>query len=173
MTLNKSVTDQQFMHYQGPFTIQVISTLAKLLMENVVANANEKNKLYRIFIELAQNIALYSNERMEAARVATVGIGEVYVVNKPNEFKCVAINEIHKLHETKLVNNCAEINSLSNKALNDKKNALRKIAHIQDTGAHIGLIMVCSYSENPIDFEVINSNDKLYFKISANVSKGK
>jgi hypothetical protein len=49
---------------------------------------------------------------------------------------------------------------------------LRKLASFQDTGAHIGLIMICMYSGHPLDFEIIETeNGEKYFKIAATIHK--
>jgi hypothetical protein len=170
--LNDTDIDGIYMNYDGPLNVQIISTFAKFMSENTIAPMHVRKKLYRVFIELTQNVALYSFERVQLTTGPATGKGNIYVINKPNEFKCVTINKIQDEHAPILIENCAAINATPNNALRAKKNNLRKLAHIQDTGAHIGLIMIHMYSESPIDFEIIDKKDDgLYFKVAASISK--
>ena len=68
-----------YMNYDGPFIIQIISTFSKFLLENTVATEHVSKKLYRVFIELAQNVALYSSERVGLINGAFIGKGKVYL----------------------------------------------------------------------------------------------
>jgi hypothetical protein len=170
MKLSTEGDEKLYLNYDGPFTIQVISIFAKLL-ENVLASENVKRKLYRIFIELAQNLALYSSNRVQLAEGSEIGKGEVLITENTCNFKCTTINSVLKDQASFLMKNCSEINSTSTDLLRAKKKNLYKSANVEDTGAHIGLIMISIYSENPIGFEIIENKGKLYFKISATINK--
>jgi hypothetical protein len=171
MTIDKNI-EGLYLDYEGPFNIQIISTLATFLSAQTIAPITVRKKLYRIFIELAQNVALYSFERVMLINGSEVGRGNVYVADLPNEFKCFTINRIKKEHAPILIKNCTEINTSPSIALKAKKNSLRKLAYIQDTGAHIGLIMVRLYSGNLIGFEIIDKKGKeIYLKITVTINK--
>jgi Family of unknown function (DUF6272) len=162
------------MTYEGPFGIQIISVLAKFSQDNIDASEQAREKFYRIFIELAQNVALYSFNRVPLSNGTTIGQGKVYITEEKQEIQCVTINEIQKEHGAILDANCAEINQSNMYALRNKKRKLHRQAEFKDTGAHIGLIMISIYSGNPLQYEIINDtmNNKIYFKILATIYKG-
>ena len=170
MKQSTAENEKLYLNYDGPFTIQVISIFAKLL-ENVMASANVKRKLYRIFIELAQNLALYSHNRVQLSDDAEIGKGQVSIIDNPDSFKCITINRVLKDQADFLVKNCSEINNTSTDVLQLRKKSLYKSANFEDSGAHIGLIMISIYSENPIDAEIIRTNGELFIKISATINK--
>jgi hypothetical protein len=166
-------SEHLYLMYDGPFNIETISTLAKSLQDNTIATEHVRKKLYRVFIELVQNVALYSGNKILLARGTTVGKGKVFVHYINDGFTCTTINKIIKEHGDILVENCNNINAASSEYLRNKKKRLREVATFQDTGAHIGLIMIALYSGNPLQFEVINdkSTGDTYFKISASIYK--
>lgn len=168
---NKEI-EKLYMTYDGPFIIQVISTFAKFLLENTVVTQHVSKKLYRVFIELAQNVALYSFERVELINGTFIGKGNVYITENTNSFQCTTINRIQEEHAPILIRNCTEINATPMKILRNKRRELFRLANFQDTGAHIGLIMIFIYSKNPIEFEIIRkAKDEIYFRIVATISK--
>jgi hypothetical protein len=172
MILHETEKEKLYMNYDGPFIIQIISTFAKFLLENTVATERISKKLYRVFIELAQNVALYSFERVALINGTFIGKGKVYILENVNTFKCITINRIQKEHAAILTRNCTEINATPAEALRAKRRGLYKLANFQDTGAHIGLIMICTYSANPIEFEIIEKEEgEIYFKIAATINK--
>jgi len=121
---------------------------------------------------LAQNVSLYSLERIDLINGSSIGKGQVTILENKNEFKCITINRIQKEHVPVLIGNCTEINATPIEVLRVKKRDLFRVAKFQDTGAHIGLIMIYIFSANPIEFEIIeNKNGELYFKIAATISK--
>lgn len=160
-----------YMNYDGPFIIQIISTFAKFVLENTVVTERVSKKLYRVFIELAQNVALYSYERIELINNTFIGKGSVYIMENKDNFECITINKILPEHATILLKNCAKINATPMSALKAKRRELYKLANVQDTGAHIGLIMIYVYSTNPIQYETIEKQGELYFKITATLNK--
>jgi hypothetical protein len=168
-------SESVYLSYEGPFNITMIADLAKSLVNNIIASEWVQKKLYRVFIELAQNVAFYSFNRVLLSNGSIIGKGKVYITYKETGLQCSTINKIMKEHAPILIKNCMEINQSTLNELHNKKKKLREITNFNDTGAHIGLIMICLYSENPIEFEVINDNHSgdTYFKISATITNNK
>ena len=162
------------MTYEGPFGIQIISGLAKFSQDNIDASEQVREKFYKIFIELTQNVALYSFDRVALSNGASIGQGKVYVTEEQQEIHCATINEIQKEHGPILDANCTDINQSNLYALRTKKKKLHRQAEFKDTGAHIGLIMISIYSGNTLQYEIINDEmtHKMYFKILATIYKG-
>jgi hypothetical protein len=169
LTLNDSQT--KYLSYEGPFEIEVISTLAQFLRKNINASDFVRRKLYRVFIELVQNVALYSADKALLAKNKTNGKGQVYIIEEKEVFRCVTINKILKEHASVLTKNCTDINNSTHDELRAKKKKLRALIKVQDTGAHIGLIMIKTYSGCPLEFKIIEDKEKdeLYFYISATI----
>jgi hypothetical protein len=163
----------QTITYEGPFGIKIISALAQFSNENIDAPEQARKKFYRIFIELAQNIALYSYNRAILSDGSTIGQGKAFITEGEHDIKCGTLNEILKDHGAILDANCAEINKSSIFALRTKKKKLHRQAEFKDTGAHIGLIMISIYSGNPLEYEIITDvkTNKMYFKIIATINK--
>ncbi len=159
--------------YEGPFGIQIISVLAKFSQDNIDATDQVRGKFYKIFIELAQNVALYSFDRVVLSNGTSIGQGKVYVTEEQQKIHCTTINEIQKDHAPILDANCADINQSSIFALRTKKKKLHRQAEFKDTGAHIGLIMISIYSGNTLEYEIITdeTTNKMYFKILATIHK--
>ncbi len=171
MRYNQEIA-KAYLNYDGPFNIQIISGLAKFLSELTIATHSERRKLYRVFIELTQNVALYSSERTPLFNASAVGKGKVYIINKKEKFKCITINKIQKEHVSTLLKNCHEINNTPTEILRVKKRELYRLSGFQETGAHIGLIMIYLYSENKLDIEIIEEEEnEIYFKIEATINK--
>lgn len=162
-----------FLSYEGPFSIQVISTLARFLLEKALVSENVRLKLYRVFIELTQNIALYSHSRLAFDDATNVGRGSIFIFNNEETFQCTTINEIAKEHGPILAKNCGDINSSTIPELHAKKRYLRKNTDFSESGAHIGLIMICLNSGNPLEFEIIHDAEsgRDFFKITTSISK--
>jgi hypothetical protein len=164
--------ERAYLCFEGPFNIQIISSFAKFLSELTIASHSERKKLYRVFIELTQNVALYSIDRTPLSNNTTIGKGKVYILDEAEEFKCITMNKILKEHAPVLLNNCNEINATPVNILKIKKRELYRLSSFQDTGAHIGLIMIYLFSEHALDFEVIEvSDNEIYFKIIATIKK--
>lgn len=172
--LHDNITGKLYLSYEGPFSIQIISSLARLVRENIPGPELAKQKVYRVFIELAQNVSLYSMERISIANnhYSEVGFGKIYITDEGDKFLCTTVNKILNEHGPVLDTNCKEINGSSVAELKIKKKALRKIADFKDTGAHIGLIMICINSGNPLKYDFFDNVDKYkYFRISASIYK--
>jgi hypothetical protein len=173
LTYEKKV-EKLCIEYEGPFMIQVISTFAKYLLENIAITESANKKLHKVFIELAQNVALYSLDRVHLASGATIGKGKIYITENSDNYKCITINRIQQEHAGLLVHNCNEINHTPYETLRNKKKYLCKTANSKESGAHIGLIMIYMYSGNKINFRIIKkAENEVYFKITATINKNK
>ena len=173
MTYNKE-SDQAYLSYQGPFNIQIISGMARFLSELTIATHSDRKKIYRVFIELTQNVALYSYDRVSLLNDSGVGKGQIYFLINEDEFKCITINRILREHAGVLINNCKEINATPPDELRVKKRELYRLSNVKDTGAHIGLIMIFLYSEHLLNMEIIEEDNNItYFKIEATINKNK
>ena len=153
--------------------MRIISTLAKYITRDVLAPGVSKMRFYRVFIELTQNVALYSDERHLLPDVTSIGSGYIFIQSNKTFFKCTTINRIRAEHQQILIDNCSKINDSSEDELKIRKERLRKESLFRETGAHIGLITVCLRSCNPLDSEIIHDNEtgSKYFSITTTINK--
>jgi hypothetical protein len=170
--MTETSSEQLLLQYRGPMGIQVISGLAKFLAEYSPCSENVRKKVYRVFIELVQNVSLYSAEQFPAENGPYIGVGQVFVYDCDSHFRCVTINRILKEHAAILFENCNAINLSSRQSLKERKKNLHKLANAQDSGAHIGLIMIYTYSGNPLEVEILEEHaSEYFFKIATCINK--
>ncbi len=164
--------DKAYLSYEGPFNILIISGIARFLSDLTIGTPAERKKIYRVFIELTQNVAMYSFDRVSLLNDTAIGQGVLYLLNLEDEFQCITINRIQPEHASVLLRNCEEINATPIDELRIKKKELYRMSTFQDTGAHIGLIMIFLYSEHLLNFEIIEEENNIsYFKIIATIKK--
>jgi hypothetical protein len=159
--------------YYGPFSMRVISNIGKYLLESENAIELAKMRLYRVLIELSQNVALYSYNRLQIPNQSTLGVGSVKITSNNDHYKCQTLNKILPEHKDILIKNCAEINNSNEFELKKKKMILRNESSLRDNSAHIGLITMSLYSGNPLEFNVLNDNESQshYFSINVTINK--
>jgi len=167
-----SIMDNDIMlSYKGPFNSTILSIIGKYIESFFVINPLASKKLFKIFIELAQNIAFYSNEKSkgddEDARIGTIAIGE------SKDFYSLATGNIVKNEDIiSVIEKCEFINSLDRDGLRKYKIEERKLALGRNRGSHIGLIQVALTSAQPLDIEVAPIDDNTsFFTISVKINK--
>ena len=171
--METTIVRKELLSYNGPFSIKVISVIAKFIAETYKSENIPMMRFYRVLIELAQNVALYSADRITQDDGMSIGIGTLNVFESEKSIICRTHNEIFFSHQEILDNNCKRINSSSEFELKKRKELLRRESSLCDTGAHIGLITIALYSGNhlDVDFSYSESTNKYYFTVCASVSK--
>lgn len=156
--------------YEGPFNMRIISSLGKYLAEYLDASFETRMSLYRVFIEISQNVALYSEDRVKQELENTVGVGKVIIETDGKSYYCSTNNRIRPEHVDILVNYCQQINEATTNDLIKLKEKLRRESSIKDNGAHIGLISIRLFSKNILDVSITRENNNTYFTISSTIS---
>jgi hypothetical protein len=161
--------------YHGPINIDLVSFMANYMKEVVVADQAVTKRLFKVFIELAQNVSLYSAHAKKGWKSPddiNRGIGWLQIDENDEDFTVASGNLIRKEHGHILQKNCDEINMLEEEELRDLKRKTRNQAGIKDIGAHIGLIHTGLISGNPLNIE-ISPIDEIFsfFRISVKIDK--
>ncbi|MFW6326954.1 MAG: DUF6272 family protein [Bacteroidota bacterium] len=163
--------EDSILRYKGPMTIHVRTFFANFLKVLVDNDYKTSNRLFKIFIELTQNVAYYSAHRQDVD-TQSVGVGEFVLNEYEKSFNFTTINLILPDHGPKLIDYCKEINRLDVLGLRELKRKKRKLAGVMDVGAHIGLIHIGILSENALDYDVLKENDDFFrFRITASINK--
>jgi len=158
--------------YSGVFDRQVLTNFRKKVLKITNKDKKAQRKTFYIFIELAQNVSYYSEDRDKQDKCKGKGsllIGEedkVFFFTIGNVIKNEALNVLEK--------KCQIINSLERDKLRELKRTQRNLIPGTNGGAHIGLIMVALTSQKKINMKIKKINDKIsFFSIKVEIDKTK
>jgi hypothetical protein len=158
--------------FKGPLTVGLLSFVGNSLRSIIKAEHSLEKRLFRIFIELTQNVSYYSAEVVEVEKGIKSGVGWFVINENDSHYSVTTGNLIIREDGFKLIRNCNEINSLNEKELRELKRKTRSQAIERDVGAHIGLIQTSLLSESKLDYQVTEMNDEhSFFTISVNIRK--
>ncbi|AFM04439.1 hypothetical protein Fleli_2055 [Bernardetia litoralis DSM 6794] len=174
------------LYYKGPFDKDILANISLQLRRRFADNPRMSAKLFSIFIELAQNIAYYSEEsnffydaeikkdiRYSQEDRKNNGVGTVVIHNNDTEVILSAGNLVLTEKVKEIIAKCEEINVLSIDELRALKKEVRSLERTQEQkGGNIGLIQVALKSEHPLQVESKKVDDKnSYFVISSTIEK--
>lgn len=163
------------MAYHGPISLDLTSFVGTYLRNAVIADPKDIKRIFKVFVELVQNVSNYSaqvNDRIRDEQQRNNGIGWFSIDEKDNVFKISTGNLITSQHGPILEANCNEINKLNENELRELKRKTRKLANIRDVGAHIGLIHTGIITKNKISVEISQVDEvHSFFKITALVNR--
>lgn len=163
--------ERSLLIYKGAFTVNLISILGNQIRLLPEIDFRIVQKIFRIFMELTQNVSYYSAEIVSVKSGVSCGSGWVSVQDFEDHMKVTTGNRILSEHGPKLINYCKEINSYNNEQLKKLKREIRSQALERDTGAQIGLIQTSIISGNKLEISIIKEiQDYDYFIISATTS---
>ena len=169
---NKTTYPNNIIAFHGPINLDLVSTMANYLKLLIPSDLSTKQKVFRIFIELVQNVSFYSANMYEIEGERRVGTGWLSVDEDNQYYHIKTGNMIVNEHLPILEQNCEEINHMNVEELRELKRQTRKKACIKDIGAHIGLIHTGILSGNVIAIETEKINNTYsFFTIQAKVDK--
>lgn len=172
MFIPKEYQEKSLLIYQGVFTVNLISILGNHLRVFPDHDPLILQRIFRIFIELAQNVSYYSAEHIEIKSGVFCGTGWISLQELGNDYRITTGNPIKSEHGDKLERYCKEINTMDEEALRTLKRKTRAQAMIRDTNAQIGLIQTGLISGNRLDFLISDHEpDMKFFQISATIHK--
>jgi len=164
--------ERSLLIYKGAFTVNLISILGNQIRLLPEIDFRIVQKIFRIFMELTQNVSYYSAEVVSVKSGVSCGNGWVSVQDLDVVMKVTTGNRILGEHGPKLIRYCNEINSYNNEQLRKLKRDIRSQALERDTGAQIGLIQTSIISGNKLDVKISSDLTKDdYFILSATTSK--
>lgn len=156
--------------YKGPFERHVLTVLGNYIKLIIGKQTSVIKKIFKIFIELTQNISFYSAEVTKTDK--SIGIGILVIRETEKYIYMHAGNEVHSEDVFPILDKCEFINSLDREELRKYKREQRNLPRGVKGGAHIGLIQVALTSANPLDIKVTPINDELsFFSVTVKVDK--
>lgn len=167
---NSSMSDDILLSFKGPFDKKVLAVIGNTIQQFTKGHSDVGKRLFKIFIELAQNISFYSGER--SAFDASIGVGSLLIREDEEHYYLHTGNLIKKLDAEPLLEKCEIINSLDRKGLRDFKREQRNLPRGERGTANVGLIQIALTSENPLRFRITSVNDDFsFFAIRVKVLK--
>jgi hypothetical protein len=172
MFIDKEYQDNPMLIYQGVFTVDLISMLGNQIRLHPDHDNILLQRIFKVFIELSQNVSYYSIETVEIKPGVTCGSGWISVQSRDNYYRVTTGNLIKPEHGPKLSTYCQEINALDEESLKTLKRKTRAEAMVRDTNAQIGLIQTGLISGNKLDFAISADGTGMgFFRISAVINK--
>ncbi len=160
--------------YQGPLLYSVIAEISHYIRGNISDIMPVREKVFYIFIELAQNIRNHSAERtLLQENGKSTGIGTVFLTEEEDKFILAMGNLVNLSQFAHLKQRCDEIIQADRRSLRDLKSRFRTEALEQNhQSGNIGLVDVALKSGNPLEIQWIDVDQAhCYFLISVSVSK--
>ena len=159
------MADYMTISYSGAFDGAVLSAFAKKV-EASTTNKKINKKIFKIFVELAQNIALYSSDKVVTEDQTNFNGYGIFIVREYiDRFQLLAGNMAFKEDAIIAGEKCETINSLSRIELRQFKRDMRKKPSEQKGGGNIGLVQIVLIANNYIDHKVISVDDKHSFLV--------
>jgi hypothetical protein len=172
MIIPKEFQERSLLIYQGVFTVNLLSVLGNHIRLLPGHDTLQLQRIFKVFIELTQNVSYYSNLSVQLKEGISCGVGWVTIQEFDNDYQVSTGNPIKPEHGPKLKDYCLEINSMEEDSLKSLKRKTRAQAMLRDTNAQIGLIQTGLISGSKLGFEITNGSEKeAFFRISATVSK--
>lgn len=170
--LSDNSDQKTILAYHGPIDMDVLSFFGKMIKRIFIHGDHSlSTRIYKIYIELVQNISYYSAEMINL-NGHEIGSGAFEIVDTGNTYQVRTKNLVYKADGHKLLKNCSEINTLNAEELRMLKRMKRRELVQIDTGAHIGLIHVGLLAKDKLDYKIEEmNNDYSLFNISINIKK--
>ncbi|GAA0890497.1 SiaB family protein kinase [Fulvivirga kasyanovii] len=159
-------------YYKGPFDEIILSEIGTKIRNKVFDPPKIGNRLFSVFMELAQNIALYSAEKNQLETGVKWGVGTIAVYETQTCYTLISGNLIKNDVLDQIVAKCEEINMLDHEGLRAMKREYRSsIIKADHKGGNIGLIQVALKSDSlELDTKEVDQEHS-FFTISVNVLK--
>lgn len=136
--------------YTGPVTPVVVTDISRDIREKLSDNYEVSRKVFSIFLELAQNIQFYSEEKVHYADCKD-RVGTMYVVETEEQFAVICSNTVKGEDMEALAKGCRMLNLLDVEKLRRLKRIQRRRAPTEKSkGAGIGIIQAAILSSNPL-----------------------
>jgi len=155
------------MTYTGPFDGQVLSMFGKNIEHTISENRSLNKTIFKVFIELAQNVSYYSHEKEVTKKGEKAGVGTFIIQDNFDHFYFLLGNPINEKHKEILREKCSKINSFDRDGLRTYKRELRKLPPGERGTGNIGLVQAALLSRNPLDFLILDIDKETSFYIIA------
>ncbi len=173
--VNNTQTDsgmRTVISYCGPFDAQVLSVIAENIEYSLSSNPRVSRKIFKIFIELAQNISFYSYEKQRTEEGTMFGAGVLILREYEDYYSFSTGNMISNNSVLPLLQKCEAINILDREKLRHYKRKLRNMPSGVPGGGNIGLVQVALTADYPLEYNINPiDNQKSFYILNIRVKK--
>lgn len=160
------------MSYNGPFDGQILSMFGQNIQHSISADKKLNKTIFKVFIELAQNISYYSAVTEETKKGEKAGVGTFIIQSFENHYVFILGNPIDAKHKNILSEKCSTINSYDRDGLRSYKRELRNLPQGERGTGNIGLVQAALLSRNPLDVTFIEmDNNQSFYIIAVKINK--
>jgi len=115
---NLQPDEKNIIYYKGAFSANVLSRISMNIRKNILCSKVVAKKMFSIFIELGQNVALYSAEiNNYGDQEPDHGIGVILVDDCGDSFELTIGNKVKKEWANQLKEKIEKINTLNEQEL--------------------------------------------------------
>ncbi|MBL6447152.1 SiaB family protein kinase [Fulvivirga sp. 29W222] len=160
-------------YYKGPFDEIILSEIGTKIRKKIFDPPKIGHRLFSVFMELAQNISLYSAEKNQLESGLKWGVGTIAVYETKESYILISGNLVKNDVLKQIVEKCEEINNLDHEGLRAMKREYRSSEiKANHKGGNIGLIQVALKSDLPLELDIKEvDKEHSFFTISVNVLK--
>lgn len=152
--------------YKGPWDEHIVFSMGNYIKVILKNNASVSKKIFKIFMELAQNVSFYSAEYNKLEENKKIGIGSLVILEENDNYHFYSGNVVNNVDIIPIIDKCDVINSLDREELREFKRKQRQLPRSEFGGANIGLIQIALTADNPIDIKLTPiTEEKSYFSI--------
>lgn len=157
--------------FVGPVDGDILTLLGENIEQTLWESETQKRRFFKIFIELAQNVALYSEEKA-FVKEKEYGEGTLIISDFGEYFLFTAGNIVNLETKKSLTERGEEINSLNRMGLRALKRKYRKLGNNKG-GGNIGLVQVALLAKNPLvmKFFPVEDKQKSFYLVSVKINK--
>ncbi len=167
-----SIMNKTLLSYRGPFYIELISVFGSNIRNLSDVYINARKKLFKIFIELSQNVSNYSENFHMVNNVQRIGVGELYLKEHDTFYLFTTKNQVKNSDAKILAERCELINASNQIKLRQLKREQRLNSPGEKFGARIGLIQAVMLSKNELEYNVEEINDSFsHFSLTVKIDK--
>ncbi|MES2732273.1 MAG: SiaB family protein kinase [Bacteroidota bacterium] len=166
--------DHVIIYYKGPFIDTVLASIGTRINEVITDSPVLNKKVFSVFLELAQNVAYYSEERDHSEKKEkSYGKGTFVISDWKTHYTLTSANLIKKAWAAVITEKCNKINGLDIDTLRTWKRELRtQPMHEGQLGANVGLIDIALKAGSQLEVEITPMDENFsFFALSINVSK--
>jgi len=170
---HSSIDQNTKISYKGPIDVNVLQAIGMYIDEMFTKNPKASKKVFKIFIELAQNISYYSAEKIIMKNNKEIGVGMVIISESEDTYNFLTGNLVKNDDIVSIIEKSEKINTLNREELRELKRKQRNMPHHSKRGGgNIGLIQVALTSTHPLDIEVVPVDDDIsFFSIAVKIDK--
>lgn len=163
MDYQPSNKEDVLVYYKGAFTASVLSQISINIRRRISRSKRVAKRVFSIFIELAQNVALYSTEINQLGgsdEEYTAGVGVFLIEDKQDYYLLTVGNLVSNQEGQRVAGKIDDINQLDENALRSLKVKQRaKPRYDGRHGANIGLIHVALQAAKPFKYTLREVNE--------------